>query len=1094
MTQPTSRFYRSPPSQPRLYNRRILSALSLVMCVIIGLVAHTGPAMSQLKIASDGSNHASTATVERASPYTLTTQDGTGLKLVALDARTVVDGPLAFTELKLTFLNPHARQIEGRFEVTMPDRAALSRFAMKIRGAWMEGEVVEKQAARRAYEDALHRRQDPALLEQDAGNQFRARVFPIAPHERKELIISWSQELSNARERYRLPLVGLPEIEQLSLSALIAKPQARAQKGGVKSSLGGAQSRYEVTQITKRDFTPDQDWTLSGGETTSIVGLRSGNIALARVEIPDTALRESAQPHMVILFDTSASSMIGFAARLKELKAFASRLGEIGVERLSVIAFDQDAQVIFEGAPRALGAETLTRLKERDALGASNLSVGLEALKTTLDVKSSSGRRLLVMSDGVFTDGPAKPAELRALLKRDLEGLGVERIDASVDQSARDLIALEALVTTPGFNAGKVLTRDMSADERIRRLKLSALDSLKVKVPSAKWTWPSELKGMQPGDQALIFADLPEHAPLKVELSDSQLAHPFTFNIEAGSADPDLLKRAWVRARIERLANKMESPDPDMRGVWRDQIIKLSTKHRVLSPYTALLVLESEAMYKRFGIKRRALSDILTVGPMGIKALKRDRLVIANVAPAKLKPRTRRALKVKTMPRRQSARGGARAQRADSSTIQSRDDDAVDDDSSADAMPEALEVEEERESAPRANEAPRSRRIARVRTGGVPARSARRSPTSAEPPPPPGVSRPRTAPSATSSSLQARRASRSRSRRSSSRSSRSSRRSRRARALKQRSTPALTGEMSQIESLIKSGKFKRALKRARAWRRSEPTNLLTLIALGQALRANGATAQAARAFGSVIDFYPSRADMRRLAGNWLEWLGSAGMKLAESTYRVAAEQRPDHPSVYHMRAMTLVRLERFEEALKVVSRGIRAKRARNRFSGVDRVLREDAILIATAWYHRAPKRQAEIKSILNEAGIQEDIHTKTVPTMRFILTWETDANDVDFHIYDAEGGHASYRQKHLKSGGDLYADITTGYGPECFTISRPQAGPYKLQAHYYRRGPMGYGAGKLQVLRHDGAGELSFEERPFVIMVDGAYLDLGTAK
>ena len=103
-------------------------------------------------------------------PYSLTAADGTGLRLVALDARPVVDGPLAFTELHLTFENPQPRQIEGHFKITMPDGAAISRFAMKIRGAWMEGEVVEKQAARRAYEDALHRRQDPALLEQDAGN------------------------------------------------------------------------------------------------------------------------------------------------------------------------------------------------------------------------------------------------------------------------------------------------------------------------------------------------------------------------------------------------------------------------------------------------------------------------------------------------------------------------------------------------------------------------------------------------------------------------------------------------------------------------------------------------------------------------------------------------------------------------------------------------------------------------------------------------------------------------------------------------------------------------------------------------------------
>ena len=72
--------------------------------------------------------------------------------------------------------------------------------------------------------------------------------------------------------------------------------------------------------------------------------------------------------------------------------------------------------------------------------------------------------------------------------------------------------------------------------------------------------------------------------------------------------------------------------------------------------------------------------------------------------------------------------------------------------------------------------------------------------------------------------------------------------------------------------------------------------------------------------------------------------------------------------------------------------------------------------------------------------------------------------------------------------------MTTGYGPECFTIRGPAAGraaPYQLQAHYYCRGPMGYGMGKLQIIDHDGHGNLRFDERPFVIMQDGAFVDLG---
>ena len=49
-------------------------------------------------------------------PVSLTASDGTGLKLVKLQARAVVMDPLAFTELTLSFENPLDRVIEGQFK------------------------------------------------------------------------------------------------------------------------------------------------------------------------------------------------------------------------------------------------------------------------------------------------------------------------------------------------------------------------------------------------------------------------------------------------------------------------------------------------------------------------------------------------------------------------------------------------------------------------------------------------------------------------------------------------------------------------------------------------------------------------------------------------------------------------------------------------------------------------------------------------------------------------------------------------------------------------------------------------------------------
>src|SRR5262245_55183270 len=89
-------------------------------------------------------------------PWSLTATDGSGRMLSRVDAKAVFEGPLAFTELHLYFYNQEDRVREGTFQITLPQNAAVSRFAMETNGQWQEAEVVEKQIARRAYDDALH--------------------------------------------------------------------------------------------------------------------------------------------------------------------------------------------------------------------------------------------------------------------------------------------------------------------------------------------------------------------------------------------------------------------------------------------------------------------------------------------------------------------------------------------------------------------------------------------------------------------------------------------------------------------------------------------------------------------------------------------------------------------------------------------------------------------------------------------------------------------------------------------------------------------------------------------------------------------------
>jgi hypothetical protein len=278
-----------------------------------------------------------------------------------------------------------------------------------------------------------------------------------------------------------------------------------------------------------------------------------------------------------------------------------------------------------------------------------------------------------------------------------------------------------------------------------------------------------------------------------------------------------------------------------------------------------------------------------------------------------------------------------------------------------------------------------------------------------------------------------------------------------------------------------------------AWiaRSRDPGDVMALVALGEALEASGDMVTAGRAYGSIIDLFPSSADMRRMAGERLERIhDDAALDLAVDAYAKAVENRPDHPSGHRLLAMARLKRHDYQGAFDAALAGLAHPYPQDRFAGVGRILREDLGLIGAAWAAAEPSRRDEIDARVHAAGGV----VENAASLRFVLNWESDANDVDLHVRDSTGEHAFYGHRSLASGGDLYADVTTGYGPECFTTRTPKStrpAGYELQVHYYARGPMGYGMGKVEIIDHDGHGGLTFSERPFVVMNDQAFVELG---
>lgn len=72
--------------------------------------------------------------------------------------------------------------------------------------------------------------------------------------------------------------------------------------------------------------------------------------------------------------------------------------------------------------------------------------------------------------------------------------------------------------------------------------------------------------------------------------------------------------------------------------------------------------------------------------------------------------------------------------------------------------------------------------------------------------------------------------------------------------------------------------------------------------------------------------------------------------------------------------------------------------------------------------------------------------------LRVVLAWDSDGTDLDLHVITPDGGHSFYGNRVLENGGALDVDVTSGYGPEIFSMPAPLPGVYLVYVNYYGQG------------------------------------------
>ena len=103
--------------------------------------------------------------------------------LLNTDVNITVNGLVARVSVMQEFKNTGSEWVEGVYVFPLPDKAVVDYMRLYIGDRFIEGEIREKDQARKEYEQAKQAGKKTSLVEQQRANLFTTSVANIAPGE-----------------------------------------------------------------------------------------------------------------------------------------------------------------------------------------------------------------------------------------------------------------------------------------------------------------------------------------------------------------------------------------------------------------------------------------------------------------------------------------------------------------------------------------------------------------------------------------------------------------------------------------------------------------------------------------------------------------------------------------------------------------------------------------------------------------------------------------------------------------------------------------------------------------------------------------------
>ena len=576
----------------------------------------------------------------------------TGSNLPQLEIRehhvdVVIEDGYAITSVEQVFSNPNNTDLEAIYSFPVPETAAVGEFVYWIDGQPVTGEVLEKEQARKVYEEEKQAGRETALTEQDDYRSFDISVYPVRALQDVRIQLTYIQPVhtDSSIGRYVYPLEeGGVDEEKLAFWSYQEAVQERFSFNvEFRSSWPIEEFRLPKHSQANIQMLSDREWNVSlvneavaieeGMETGSSVVHRldqdivvywrqsqglpgsvemlaykedtgtRGTFMLTVTPGDDLALITEGRDWVFVL-DFSGSMEGKFHSLIEGVSR---GLGQLNPnDRFRIILFNNHPHEVTAGFENALPETVQHYIRELESNhpnSGTNLYAGLDLGIQSLDSDRSSA--LVLVTDGVANLGYTEKKDFLELL----ESQDVRLFTFIMGNSAnRPLLESMAKVSN-GFAMNVSNSDDISGKllEATSRLTHEAFHDVDVSFKGVKVTdlTPERIGSLYRGQQLIVFGhywnggEATVSIDGKVSGQDRHYSTTFEFP-DIATLDPDV-ERLWAFAKIEDLQNRQDyyGEDADI----KQAIIDVAVENGLVTDYTSMIVLREER-YKDLGINR----------------------------------------------------------------------------------------------------------------------------------------------------------------------------------------------------------------------------------------------------------------------------------------------------------------------------------------------------------------------------------------------------------------------------------------------------------------------------------------------------------